>query len=61
MEIPDRAEAILTALDKMGDGDVLLVAGKGHEKGQVIGDDILPFDDKEFVSISLRGLKGDKV
>ena len=61
VEIPDRAEAILTAIDKMREGDVLLIAGKGHETGQVMGDDILPFDDREFASTSLRILKGEKV
>ncbi len=61
VEIPDRAEAILTAIDRVQDGDVLLIAGKGHESGQVIGDDVLPFNDKEFVSMSLALLDGRNV
>ena len=61
IEIPDRAEAILTAIDKIEEGDVLLIAGKGHEVGQVIGDVIFPFNDKEFVSISLTSLEGKRV
>ena len=61
IEIPDRAEAILTAIDRMQEGDILLIAGKGHETGQIIGDDTLPFNDKEFVSMSLGALQGSKV
>lgn len=58
IEIPDRAEAILTAINNVQEGDVLLIAGKGHESGQIIGDDIFPFNDKEFVSMSLTSLEG---
>ena len=61
VEIPDRAEAILISIEKMQDGDVLLIAGKGHETGQIIGDDILPFNDREFVSMSLAALEGKEV
>lgn len=46
-EIGDRAEAIAKGVDRTGDGDVLVVAGKGHESGQTVGDAILPFDDAE--------------
>ena len=61
IEIPDRAKAILTAIDEMQEGDVLLIAGKGHETGQIVGDDILPFNDREVVSISLASLEGRRV
>ncbi|MBC7635260.1 MAG: UDP-N-acetylmuramyl-tripeptide synthetase, partial [Acetobacteraceae bacterium] len=44
-DIGDRAAAIAAGLDNLGQGDVLVVAGKGHEQGQAIGPDILPFDD----------------
>jgi UDP-N-acetylmuramoyl-L-alanyl-D-glutamate--2,6-diaminopimelate ligase len=44
-EIGDRAKAITAALDSLGPGDVLAIAGKGHEQGQQIGDAVLPFDD----------------
>ncbi len=57
-EIGDRAEAILTAVDALGPGDALLIAGKGHETGQVIGDDILPFDDIEQASVAVAALDG---
>jgi UDP-N-acetylmuramoyl-L-alanyl-D-glutamate--2,6-diaminopimelate ligase len=43
--IGDRAEAITTGIGKLQKGDVLIIAGKGHESGQIIGDKTLPFDD----------------
>jgi UDP-N-acetylmuramoyl-L-alanyl-D-glutamate--2,6-diaminopimelate ligase len=46
-EIGDRALAIRTAVDELRPGDVLVVAGKGHETGQIIGDRTLPFSDHE--------------
>ena len=57
-EFGDRAEAILRAVDMLDPGDALLICGKGHETGQVIGDDILPFDDVEQASISIEALDG---
>ena len=60
IEIPDRATAILRAIDEMHQGDVLLIAGKGHETEQIVGDDILPFNDSEFVSMSIALLEGKK-
>ncbi|SDG42889.1 UDP-N-acetylmuramoylalanyl-D-glutamate--2,6-diaminopimelate ligase [Limimonas halophila] len=44
-EIGDRGEAIRTAVSELEPGDVLLIAGKGHETGQVVGERTLPFDD----------------
>lgn len=46
-EIGDRAEAIRVAIGQLGPNDVLIIAGKGHESGQIIGDKTLPFDDAE--------------
>lgn len=46
-EIPSRYDAIAEGLRSLREGDILLVAGKGHEKGQIIGDDIYPFDDRD--------------
>ena len=60
VEIPDRATAILTAINEVQDGDILLIAGKGHETGQIIGEDVLPFNDSEFVSMSLALVEGNK-
>lgn len=47
LEVGDRAEAIAAALAAMAPEDLLLIAGKGHETGQVVGATTLPFDDAE--------------
>jgi len=57
-EVGDRAEAILRGVDAIGPGDALLIAGKGHETGQTIGDDVLPFDDVEQASVAVAALDG---
>jgi UDP-N-acetylmuramoyl-L-alanyl-D-glutamate--2,6-diaminopimelate ligase len=57
-EVGDRAEAILRAVDVLEPGDALLIAGKGHEAGQIVGDDILPFDDVEQASVAVAALEG---
>ena len=57
-EVADRAEAILRGVDALMPGDALLIAGKGHESGQVVGDDVLPFDDVEQASIAVAALEG---
>ena len=57
-EVGDRAEAILRGVDALGPGDALLVAGKGHETGQVIKGNIYPFDDVEQASIAVAALDG---
>ena len=44
-EIGDRREAIAAAIGMAKSGDIVLVAGKGHEQGQIIGEKVLPFDD----------------
>ena len=54
-EIGDRAEAIRKAIADLKNGDVLLIAGKGHEMGQIVGDRILPFSDHEAVATALQG------
>lgn len=51
--LPDRAEAIREAIEDARSGDVVLIAGKGHEDYQIIGDERLPFDDREHAR---RGL-----
>ena len=45
IEIAGRREAIGRAIEMAGKGDIVLVAGKGHETGQIVGDRVLPFDD----------------
>jgi len=57
-EVGDRAEAILRGVDALGSGDALLISGKGHETGQVVGDDIFPFDDTEQASVAVAALDG---
>ncbi|NRB04108.1 MAG: UDP-N-acetylmuramoyl-L-alanyl-D-glutamate--2,6-diaminopimelate ligase [Rhodobacteraceae bacterium] len=57
-EVADRAEAILRAVDTLEPGDIALIAGKGHETGQIVGDDVLPFDDVEQASIAVAALDG---
>ncbi len=49
VEIGDRRAAIAAGLDALRDGDVLVVAGKGHEQGQIVGTDIIPFDDVSVI------------
>ena len=57
-EVGDRAEAILRGIDLLSAGDALLIAGKGHETGQVVGDAVLPFDDVEQASVAVAALEG---
>ena len=54
IEIPDRAEAIRRGVAALKAGDCLLIAGKGHETGQIVGDKILPFDDREEARKALQ-------
>jgi UDP-N-acetylmuramoyl-L-alanyl-D-glutamate--2,6-diaminopimelate ligase len=56
IEIGERAEAISRAVRDMGAGDVVLVAGKGHETGQIIGKRTLPFSDHEAIAEAIRDL-----
>ena len=55
--IPNRTQAIKTAVQNATAGDVVLVAGKGHENYQQVGDLKYPFDDADEVEAALRGLK----
>lgn len=52
-EIGDRAAAIRTAVEELQEGDALLIAGKGHEIGQIVGGEVLPFSDHEAVAAAL--------
>ncbi len=53
---PDRRRAIAHAVELAGPGDVVVIAGKGHEQGQEIGGETLPFDDREVAREALRRL-----
>jgi UDP-N-acetylmuramoyl-L-alanyl-D-glutamate--2,6-diaminopimelate ligase len=55
VEIGDRREAISTSIAELRRGDVLLIAGKGHETGQIIGKQVLPFSDHDAVAAALGG------
>lgn len=52
-EIGDRAEAIRVAVEGLQAGDALLIAGKGHETGQIVGDKVLPFSDHDAARAAL--------
>ena len=53
-EIGDRGEAIRVAVTALQPGDVLVVAGKGHESGQIVGDRVFDFSDHEAVAAALK-------
>jgi UDP-N-acetylmuramoyl-L-alanyl-D-glutamate--2,6-diaminopimelate ligase len=53
---PDRREAIARAVAEAGEGDVVVIAGKGHEQGQQFADRTIPFDDREVAREALRRL-----
>ena len=52
--IEDRRRAISLALDGAGEGDCVLIAGKGHETNQIVGDQVLPFNDQAIAEEILR-------
>jgi UDP-N-acetylmuramoyl-L-alanyl-D-glutamate--2,6-diaminopimelate ligase len=54
LEIGDRGEAIRRAIADLQGGDVLLIAGKGHESGQIVGDRVLKFSDHDAVAAALE-------
>ena len=51
---PDRRSAIASAIARRAPGDVVVIAGKGHEQGQEIGGVVTPFDDREIAREALR-------
>ncbi len=53
-EIGDRGVAIATAVAALGSGDVLVIAGKGHETGQIVGGQVLPFDDRDVARTAIQ-------
>lgn len=55
-EIGDRAEAIHAVIRELKKGDTLVIAGKGHETGQIIGSQVLPFSDQDEALAALKGL-----
>jgi UDP-N-acetylmuramoyl-L-alanyl-D-glutamate--2,6-diaminopimelate ligase len=57
---PDRRAAIRLALGEARAGDTVVIAGKGHEQGQIIGDHTIPFDDRAVAEEELARLRGDR-
>ena len=53
-EIGDRASAIREGIQRLGPQDCLVIAGKGHEQGQIVGDKVIPFSDVEQVKLALK-------
>ena len=58
IEIGDRRDAIFAAVESLQPGDLLLVAGKGHEPGQIIGDEVRPFDDVSVAREAVSSIDG---
>ena len=59
-EIGDRGAAIATAVAALGSGDVLVIAGKGHETGQIVGGQVLPFDDRDVARTAIHATRGQR-
>ena len=56
IEIADRGEAIRKAVAGLQKGDTLLIAGKGHETGQIVGSTVIPFSDQDTAKAALEGV-----
>jgi UDP-N-acetylmuramoyl-L-alanyl-D-glutamate--2,6-diaminopimelate ligase len=58
LEVGDRRAAIRAGVEQLRSGDVLVIAGKGHEQGQIVADAVHPFDDV-FETRAALGLSDD--
>src|SRR5690606_22021647 len=58
-EIGDRRQAIEAAVGDLDAGDIVVIAGKGHETGQIVGDQVLPFSDHEVAAAALEANSGE--
>jgi UDP-N-acetylmuramoyl-L-alanyl-D-glutamate--2,6-diaminopimelate ligase len=56
LEVGDRRAAIRAGVEQLGEGDILVIAGKGHEQGQTIAGVVHPFDDVAETEVALHGL-----
>ena len=56
-EIGDRGAAIRAGVAGLEAGDILVIAGKGHESGQIVGSKVLPFDDAEAVRAAVAAIE----
>jgi UDP-N-acetylmuramoyl-L-alanyl-D-glutamate--2,6-diaminopimelate ligase len=61
IEIAERAEAIHAAIASLGQGDALIIAGKGHEAGQIVGTEIRPFSDRDEAIKAATALGGSAI
>ena len=57
VEIADRSEAIKAAIQGLEAGDTLVISGKGHETGQIVGDKVLPFNEPQIVKAHLKAVE----
>ena len=60
VEIADRGKAIAAAMERVGAGDVLLIAGKGHENVQLVGDETLPFSDSSVARAAIGRITAEE-
>ena len=60
-DVGDRAKAIRAGIADLAEGDILMIAGKGHEQGQIVGLETLPFDDVEIAAGILSEMGGEVV
>ena len=60
IEIGDRRQAIEAAIAALRPGDLLVIAGKGHEPGQIVGQEVLAFDDRDVAREAVKRLGGGK-
>ena len=58
-EFDNRAKAIAAAINDLAPDDTLVIAGKGHETGQIVGTEVLPFDDGEVARGVIADLGGE--
>ena len=55
----ERRKAIKRAVEMAGDGDCVVIAGKGHERGQIFSNSIVPFDDREVARECIEEVRGE--
>ena len=58
LEIPDRRSAIAHAIHQLGSHDICIIAGKGHETVQIVGDQHIPFNDSDVARAELKKIGG---
>jgi len=59
-EIADRGQAIHAAVEQLRQGDLLVLAGKGHERGQIVAATVLPFDDADEARRAVVEIEGGR-